>query len=118
MKITIKEIVNTKPDKFGTSVRIKAEEFGDKVIFMMSTKDASSIRIGETYEGEAELWKEIEGTKWMAWKWPKKEETSSGTDKEQLDRIEAKIDRLLPSTGKPEYPTAEKEGIDHESTPF
>jgi hypothetical protein len=76
-KITVTKIVNTKPDKYGVSVRVKSQEYGDKEIFMMSVKDPSKIVEKGVYEGEFELWKEFEdGTKWNSWKWPKKEDVA------------------------------------------
>src|ERR1041385_9571790 len=74
-KITVSKIVNTKPDKYGTSVRVKTNEHGQNRIYMISVKDASLIKEGGAYEGEGALWKKTdEGTdketEWWSFKLP------------------------------------------------
>ena len=74
-KITISQIVKTKPAKFGFTTMVKAQEFGDKKIFMINTKTENSIQVGKSYEGTSELWKKMDdGTEFMTWKWVSKED--------------------------------------------
>jgi len=47
-------------------VRVKTNEHGDKKIFMLTVKDASEIKAGNSYEGEAKFWKKMDdGSEWM-----------------------------------------------------
>lgn len=101
-KITVTKIVNTKPDKFGTSVRVKTSEYADKRIFMISVKDANEIKVNGQYEGEGALWKEIEGTEWWSFRLPKKNGSGNPELAHQIEKLltgqgaqGAKIDRIM-----------------------
>lgn len=111
-KITVGQIVKVKPAKYGFTTMVKSKEHGDKKIFMISTKTEDSIKVGNTYEGEVTLWKKSDdGTEWMAWKWPKKEDTvmkELEIIKGSLSLLHAKIDEIGRFLVKPkdeiEYP--------------
>lgn len=112
-KITVGQIVKTKPAQYGFTVMVKSKEHGDKKIFMISTKQADSIKVGSVYEGEATLWKKgDDGTEWMAWKWPKKEDKVLEKFElllASLQLLHGKIDEIGRAVIKPkdDYPERE-----------
>jgi hypothetical protein len=97
-KLTVSQIVKTKPAKYGFTTMVKTKEHGNTRIYMINTKEEDSIKVDRVYEGETSLWKKGDDVEFWAFHWPKKED-KIGKQLEELNNRVVKIQMMVEKIG-------------------